>query len=274
MKKFLTYIIALAALISCGKDELCQQQAAAEVVCNFTAKVSPATKNALATVSCAQRCIMEIYYNEELYKRETASVTADAASFTVSVVANRTYDVLFWADSAEPGSESAYYETASLEAVSFKSGYAGNDAARDAFCASRTDVMISTGGGSFAVELDRPFAKVDVITSDGLTVTPDNIPDQVSVTLKNVPTTLNVLTRQVSGNADLIYQAAPLNTPDGTSANVTLSSDFVLADSDNAEINMEWTALKDGNVIKKHSFSAMPVHCNYCTNIRGSMLTE
>jgi len=229
------------------------------------------------------RCIMEIYYEDDLFTRMYAPINEMKASFTTNVVSNRTYTVAFWADNvAIPTSESGlcddnYYNTASLKAIALKGDYVGNLDARDAFfhCGSYT---VEQGGAVFSdVKLKRPFAQVNVITSDLQVIKPVPAlqPSEVNLTIKNAFTTFNAVTGAASVPQNLNYTASLYKFPEtiGDKTDATLSMDYLFADSEKAVIDIDWKAKKNGNDDVAHSFAAVPYQRNYRTNIKGALLT-
>ena len=54
------------------------------------------------TGTSANRCILEIYRNDKLYNRIEKGVTGETVTFDdLRLVAQQTYDFVFWADCAE-----------------------------------------------------------------------------------------------------------------------------------------------------------------------------
>jgi len=124
----------------CAKEKFADRQAVGGELTDvtFTAQM----KNVTATKAVADddgagayvnRCIMEIYYGDDLFTRMYAQVSNKKASFTTQLVSNRTYKVAFWADYVEtPTTEAGlstdkYYETSNgLGAISLKETYVGN----------------------------------------------------------------------------------------------------------------------------------------------------
>ena len=73
------------------------------------------------------RCIMEIYLNDELYSRQIGAIQPDGltAGFDVRLVTSQTYKFVFWADHVESVEGDAiktdlHYNTADLRNISMK----------------------------------------------------------------------------------------------------------------------------------------------------------
>ncbi|MDO5447870.1 MAG: right-handed parallel beta-helix repeat-containing protein, partial [Prevotellaceae bacterium] len=114
MKKQLLCFLAGAALLmtGCTKDETVQSADYGTASVKFTATVSNNNQESKATYDqdgngiYVTRCIMEIYFQDELYKRyiDPVSGTPGVATFAnVPVVAGKEYKILFWADCGGEG---------------------------------------------------------------------------------------------------------------------------------------------------------------------------
>jgi len=231
------------------------------------------------------RCILEVYYGDDLFTRMYAPVNSQKkASFTLQLVSNRTYKLAFWADCVDdPSGEvgiatDKYYTTnaeGGLQAVALNGTYLGNGDARDAFAFSG-DYTVEQGGSSFDVTLTRPFAQINVITTDVATVkkVTSAKPEKVDVTIKNAVAKYNVLagTAVENSTADLNYEASLYNW-DATKSECTLSMDYIFAENEKAVVDIDWKAKKTNNADVAHSFTSVPYQRNYRTNIKGALLT-
>ncbi len=297
MKKFL-FILSAAALllVGCAKEQLSNGVDGGMVSAIFTASLdnSVATRAAVdgdGAAANVNRCIMEIYYGDELFARQYAKVENKVATFTAQVVSNRKYTVAFWADKVDATTEAGlqvdkYYTTTSLKEIAINGNYIGNDDARDAFYHvgeyTVAQAGSSFGGGDEKILLKRPFAQMNVITTDwdkAASVT-GLAPEKVKVTLKNPMVKFNAVTKEASadaGTASLIYTAdvyvAPASTGTAPANEKTLSMDYIFASEDKTVIDIDWKALHGSDVNVKHSFAAVPYQRNYRTNIKGALLT-
>lgn len=157
-----------------------------------------------------------------------------------------------------------------------------NDEKRDAFFKKET-ITIS-GDANYDVVLNRPFAQVNVGTSDyaeavkaGITVA------KSKVTFTNVASTLNILDGSVSDFTELLCDASDIISSESLKVEGKeykwLSMSYVLpAREDEPEsvtlTSAEFTFLSNGNdIILKQGLENMPIQRNYRTNIIGQFLT-
>ncbi len=293
MKKVF-FLLASAALliVGCNKEQMSNGTDGGMITATFTANLeSGVATRAVAdgdgAAANVNRCIMEIYYGDALYARQIAKVTDKQATFNAQVVSNRGYTVAFWADRVDDATSDTglaadkYYNTASLKEITFKSSYVGNDDARDAFFVCEPFTVKQTGG-AFSATLKRPFAQMNVITTDWDKVTTVEalIPEKVQVILKNPMVKFNAVTGEASADANtpsLTYTAAVYTAPvpeePVSTTEKTLSMDYLFASADKAVIDIDWKALHGSDTDVEHTFAAVPYQRNYRTNIKGALLT-
>ena len=300
MKKLFLFLASAALLLAgCAKEQIVGPREGGMTKVTFTANldngvVTKAADDGDGAASSVNRCIMEIYYGDDLYTRQYAPVSDKQATFTAQVVSNRTYTVAFWADKVDDATTpeglaaDKYYTTDTegqgLQAITIKNTtYIGNDDARDAFYHVGT-YTVAQAGSSFGtteepILLKRPFAQMNVITTDWDKVTPvaTLAPEKVNVTLKNAPVKFNALTETASGSKDLVYETAVYTAPaalvSALANEKTLSMDYLFASADKAVIDIDWKALHGSDANVEHTFAAVPYQRNYRTNIKGNLLT-
>ena len=288
MKKTLLLLASAALLlVGCAKEQVTngvgQKEGGLQEV-TFTANLDSgvATKAAVdgdGAAASVNRCIMEIYYGDDLYTRQIAKVSDKQATFSAQVPSNRTYTVAFWADKVDDATTDTglatdkYYTTSSLKTIALNGSYLGNDDARDAFFVCEP-YEVKQGGSAFTATLKRPFAQVNVITTDWDKVASISAlkPEKVNVTLKNALVAFNAVTGVASGAQTLNYEAA-VYTPAAHGAEKTLSMDYLFASDTKALIDIDWKAQKTGDDDVEHAFAAVPYQRNYRTNIKGALLT-
>ena len=293
MKKTLLILASAALLlVSCAKEQIDDLQDGEMTNVTFTANLeSGVVTKAVADNDgkgvFVNRCIMEIYYGDALYARQISKVTDKQATFNAQVVSNRGYTVAFWADCVDDATSDTglaadkYYNTASLKEITINGSYVGNDDARDAFFVCEPFTVQQTGG-AFSATLKRPFAQMNVITTDWdkVTTVAALIPEKVNVTLKNPMVKFNAVTGEASADANtpsLTYTAAVYTAPapeEPVSTTVkTLSMDYLFASADKAVIDIDWKALHGTDTDVEHTFAAVPYQRNFRTNIKGALLT-
>lgn len=300
MKKTLLLLTSAALLlVGCAKEQLSNGLEGELTKVTFTASLESgvATKAAVdgdGAAANVNRCIMEIYYGDELFARQIEKVTDKHATFTAQVVSNRTYKVAFWADKVDATTEAGlqvdkYYTTnatGGLQAITINGDYIGNDDARDAFFHVGNYTVAqagsSFGSGDDKILLKRPFAQMNVITTDWDKVKTIEAlkPGKVSVTLKNPMVKFNAVTGVASADANtpsLEYTAdvyvAPAPTGTAPATDKTLSMDYLFASDTKALIDIDWKALHGTDTPVAHAFAAVPYQRNYRTNIKGALLT-
>ena len=108
MKKLFLLAAGLAlTLTACQKDEgLVSDGGAAQTI---TIAIPQGTRTRATAADFGNgakidRCLLQIYRNGQPYgEQQTATVTNNAATFTLRLVAQQTYDFVFWADCSADG---------------------------------------------------------------------------------------------------------------------------------------------------------------------------
>ena len=286
-------LIASAALLfaGCRKEQISPEVVADGdlIEVNITAGTADQTKAVIdgdGAAACVTRWIMEVRDGSgEVYAYKTDTKTAGTLqnTFTIKLVRNQKYTFSFWADN---GGE--YYDASNLEAVKYvdgKSVVAGVDA-KDAFSASET--LIFSQSMSKTITLYRPFAQLNVITTDLAALRADAIsqdaynafkPRNFNATIK-VPTQFNVLTGAVSAETELILSADEFygKTPksyEDAPAQATMFMAYIFASKNEKDIrgiNFKFDVdSQTGN--NAFDFNDIPFQRNYRTNILGNFLS-
>ena len=216
-----------------------------------------------------------------------AVVTVGDNNFTLklNLVKGKTYDLLFWADAT---TGSPYTFTSSTKSVTVTYDNTGNNENRDAFFQAVKGLTVN-GPVQKTVELRRPFAQVNVGTSDldAFRAANKDI-TSTTMTVSGVYDTLNLLSGEASGSTTVEYTAAipvgesfPVDATKYdylamnyilTGATVANSSDVQNADRELIDIDYKVTC-NDGHEID-YSFTNVPIQRNYRTNIYGALLTN
>ena len=294
---------AMMLLASCQRDELTGGTPAGEEVTVSISAVMPEGGEPVVRSatdpgdgSGVNRCIMSIYLADEnlqapiLYAEKViAQVSGKTAVFPDQrLVSGHDYRFVFWADhvsnaDTEDGRKAdLHYDTEGFpEVVKFNDGdaYLSNDDTRDAFFLS--EVVKVSGPSTQSFELRRPFGQLNIITNDWGAI-PEEAADQlrpakVKLTFKRVPNTIDLLTGEVSGAADISGEAVEVSkiAQDGDAKH--LSFDYILAEPDDQTILPDFTMdflADNGNTKVTYTFTNIPVKRNYQTNVRGNLLTD
>ena len=228
------------------------------------------------------RCIMQIYLDGEIYgERQVAAVENLSATFSVRLVAGKTFDLVFWADKSGADINSdLHYNTADLANVAFTGDYIGNDDARDAFFGT---AQVAAGESQAVnVELKRPFGQLNVKTLDMAEVAAASaalVPSKVKIAFDEVPTGINLLTGELTGAAEAVAYADAAALANNENNAGELSFDYVFAPKAAGEqrlVNFIMSFLNDAGteVASAYEFSNIPVQRNYRTNVSGNLLTK
>ena len=283
--------IILLAFTACQSDELANGGRNGEVAVSFSVQLPGNGNNAVTRAATAgdgtsvNRCIMEIYLNDELYSRQIGTIQPDGltAGFDVRLVTSQTYKFVFWADHVESVEGEAiktdlHYNTADLRNISMKGDYNGSskDDTRDAFFASLEKLV--TNAFSESVELTRPFGQLNIKTED-LASIPNNqkdafVPVTAGLSFKNLYTGFNAATGDLLGEPTAVaYKAAS----DVVDANGNLTVDYLFAPNTAGGqhlVNMTLAVYNAaGGQITTKDLNNIPVQRNYKTNVTGNLLT-
>lgn len=291
-KRFLLMAgIILLVFAACQSDELANGGRNGEVAASFSVQLPGNGNNAVTRAATAgdgtsvNRCIMEIYLNDELYSRQIGAIQPDGltAGFDVRLVTSQTYKFVFWADHVESVEGDAiktdlHYNTADLRNISMQGDYngSGKDDTRDAFFASLEKLV--TNAFSESVELTRPFGQLNIKTED-LASIPDNqkeefVPVTAGLSFKNLYTGFNAATGDLLGEPTAVaYKAAS----DVVDANGNLTVDYLFAPNTAGGqhlVNMTLAVYNAaGGQITTKALNNIPVQRNYKTNVTGNLLT-
>ena len=283
--------IILLVFAACQSDELANGGRNGEVAASFSVQLPGNGNNAVTRAATAgdgtsvNRCIMEIYLNDELYSRQIGAIQPDGltAGFDVRLVTSQTYKFVFWADHVESVEDEAiktdlHYNTADLRNISMQGDYNGSskDDTRDAFFASLEKLV--TNAFSESVELTRPFGQLNIKTED-LASIPDNqkeefVPVTAGLSFKNLYTGFNAATGDLLGEPTAVAYKAASAVAD---ANGNLTVDYLFAPNTAGGqhlVNMTLAVYNAaGGQITTKALNNIPVQRNYKTNVTGNLLT-
>ena len=283
--------IILLVFAACQSDELANGGRNGEVAASFSVQLPGNGNNAVTRAATAgdgtsvNRCIMEIYLNDELYSRQIGAIQPDGltAGFDIRLVTSQTYKFVFWADHVESVEGDAiktdlHYNTADLRNISMQGDYngSGKDDTRDAFFASLEKLV--TNAFSESVELTRPFGQLNIKTEDLVSI-PDNqkeefVPVTAGLSFKNLYTGFNAATGDLLGEPTAVAYKAASAVAD---ANGNLTVDYLFAPNTVGGqhlVNMTLAVYNAaGGQITTKALNNIPVQRNYKTNVTGNLLT-
>lgn len=316
MKKTLLFALCCAfALASCQKEqqEVSIPNAGEEAMATFTVSMAPQTKATIdndGNAAKVNRCILEVYSNDKVYRHVETKVdpTTLTATFQLPLVISQKYDFLFWADCATLDASlqtftDLYYDTQSLKAVKILDETTGNLDEKDAFFCYDHNVTF-TGATEKDYVLTRPFAQVNIITNDLLEIknsvstdlAQELWPDKISVDYTTeFPTQFNVYDGTCSELKTIDRKAEAVYGCSTAAAQNTLNMDYIFVNTlENEKVNSTGyteepdpevkgsfaitkaiITLKNGSTITiLENEENIPIKRNYRTNIIGSFLTD
>ena len=227
-----------------------------------------ATADDFGDGSLVDRCLLQVYRNNQPYgEQQVATVTGKKATFTLRLVAQQTYDFVFWADC----STGDHYATEDLTDITVKGGYTGNNDAFDAFTGTLLNYEV-TGAFQENITLRRPFGQLNVKTLDIASI-PDAAlkPTQVKVAFTAVPTSYNAYTGLVGGQTSAVEY-----TSNVLSENGDLTVDYIWAPVEEAALADFAITFYNGatEISTNEDFKNIPIRRNYRTNVSGNLLTK
>jgi len=237
------------------------------------------TRAAIGDGSEAKNLIVAVYDKKGEYLGKVSPESPINGSdkhwdVTLSLVDGMAYDIVFWAQ-ADDAPYTLDKEGKTLT-VNYDNAKA-QDEKRDAFYAVVKDYE-ADGANTVAVKLTRPFAQLNIVTTDYTTAVNSGV--NVTTTglkVSNLPTTMNLLSGDVSGNTEAVFSDA--NKPAESHPSFTntddvkytwLSMNYVLASEEGDLIS---TVTLTGTT-KEKVYREIPVKRNFRTNIYGKILTS
>lgn len=291
MKKYFSLLAGFILLVftACQSDELVNGGRNGEVAASFSVQLpddghSAATRATAGDGTSVNRCIMEIYLNDELYKREVSAVQADGltAKFDIRLVTSQTYDFVFWADhvasvEGENIKTDLHYNTADLRKIAMTGTYSGSskDDTRDAFYANLSKLV--TNAFTANVELTRPFGQLNIKTEDLGTIPANQktelTPATATLSFKNLYTGFNAATGDLIGEPVAVSYQAAAEVVDAA-GNLTIDYLFAPQNVEQHLVNMTLAVNNaSGKQITTKDLNNIPVQRNYKTNVTGNLLT-
>ncbi len=284
--------IVLTAILaaSCSQESLIETSSSNEalVSLNVTLPGSPATR-AYSDGYSATNLSYAVYEADYSNLATEGTATFDGSLTTtvnVTLIKGVAYKLAFWAQAeGAPYTFSAADQTVT---VSYTDAVC-NDESRDAFY-NVVDYTPSASTGTLDVDLYRPFAQINFLTSD---FAEDAVKDYVanmqsSITITgNAYKTLNLLTGEASDAENVSFAAAAIPTSEDYDEIPVADYDYVAmayvlvgATSGSSDVfndvTLEATSTNTAGTSMdvKVSVDNVPVQRNYRTNIYGALLTE
>ncbi len=282
MKTKFFAVAAVAALFaaSCTEAQLDNVAAAGqEVTVSFVANAPEAiatkafsdgdTAKNLQYAVYAENSQTPIYEGTETFENLKATVN-------LTLVTGKTYDLVFWAQAeGAPYTFSSENQTVTVD----YSNVSANDETLDAFYKTVAKYQV-VGANTETVQLRRPFAQINVGTSDEAIAKANGVEVLESkMVVKNVYTSLNLFDGEVSNPQEVTFAYAAI--PSGDNDKITIAGkeygymemNYILVDSDKETTELSFYLQTNEHVID-YVLSNVPVQRNYRTNIYGALLTN
>ena len=288
--------------VSCAKEDISSSLAGGEVEVTFTANLPELGTRAYGNAEHINILHYNVYQHgqEDQLKISGVCTENNGGKFIINIpmIKGMKYDIVFWAQNKDCG----YYNLVGKELTINYNGAVANDENRDAFLATLTDFDPSSAAHPYIVELKRPFAQLNVATSDyntvknnGIYLTKvddvneniDNITSDLKITTQ-VDTKFNLFTNEVAdGSVKQTVTFAPSKMPCalGETLNnyagytyLSMNYIFVLSEKESVDVEYNFTGNRATDNFKfpftKVVIPSVPLKRNYRTNILGKLLTQ
>ena len=266
-------------LTACQKDEGLVSDGATSQTITVTIPQGMQTRATAADFGNGakiDRCLLQIYHSgttpAKYGEQQSATVQKGAdgkltATFNLRLVAQQTYDFVFWADC----STGDHYNTDDLTNITVKGNYAGNNDEFDAFTGALLDYQVK-GAFSENITLRRPFGQLNVKTLDMAAIPDPTLkPTKVKVAFTAVPTSFNAKKGEIGVATAAVEYTAGVLSADGD-----LTVDYIWAPVEEATLaDFSMTFLNGTTEISTNGdFKNIPIRRNYRTNVSGNLLTK
>ena len=297
MKKILFFVSALAGVLfagSCQREELMPENAGANVVTFEVSVPEVATKAGVVddgsniddlvyavyrTSATTQEDAQKANDLQLFYQKNYAQVSFDNGSTTIPIelINDQNYLIVFWAQVNDAWVKGKF-DPVNNGNITYPKDMSANNSGLAAFTnvAFLSATEIKGGAIKRGVELERPFAQINIGTT-----LPENVTETVelyksSVTVTGAGASYNPITKEiVAGTAPVEFKLAevpggklPVNSTDYE----YVAMNYIFAKgSVGVAFNIE--TKKHGTVVTE-AIPEVPVQTNYRTNIVGNLLTS
>lgn len=201
---------------------------------------------------------------------DNTSFVDGKTNVTLELINDQKYIVLFWAQVNDTWVKGTDFD---LTNITYPSEPKANQASYAAFSGVAFVEKVD-GSRAESVDLTRPFAQINIATTDPVNY--DVVIETSNVTVAGAGASFNVATQKSAGTTDVVFSAGP--KPDAGSLTVStvaydhyVAMNYVFANG-NVDVTYEIKTEDHGTVTNK--VPEVPVEKNYRTNIIGNLLTS
>ena len=210
---------------------------------------------------------------------ETVTFKGRKATVNLALAKNKEYSVIFWAET-ENNNSAMFDIDWTTSKLTLKPSLKANQESYDAFWAQK-DVNLDNGNISEKVELKRPFAQLNIGTSDKEIAKAAGIIVERTEVKTKVFTTFNLQNGTAADEAEVTYKMEAIADIEGESFPTAateqsyLSLNYLLMNADKSIVDVAFSYMdeEDDNAYEL-KFNSVPVQRNYRTNIYGTLLTN
>lgn len=275
MKRFF-FLVSFAALLytGCGKDILPAADTVDSFVAEFAVEARTGVTKALAdndgSAACVDECLVQIWMKTgntyKLYSKPEVYADGDNGHyrFSATFIRNQNYRILVWADKA------GRYEFGDDATVTRVSGAVNNSDDLDAFYAD-VDIDASKAITDRTIIVKRPFAQINVITTDLTAIPAEYVPASIDIEY-SAPLSMNLLSQELGADQTISIRNSPVyyRSTTGIATESTLSMDYIFAPEDREIKDFKFCIAYTEPV--ERNFTNIPIQRGYRTNIRGRLL--
>ena len=276
MKKYLLGMSAMAMLFatSCQDDMNLPGNVGETTTVAFnvaTPQISTRAYSDGATATVLQYAVYDETGAELTDLTERDATINGSAEVKLQLTTGNTYSVIFWAAAQDaPYAVDFANKTMTVD----YSAALSNDENRDAFYKYHTFTV--NGAQTETIELKRPFAQLNIGTSDYAAAKNAGYEPKYSMVTVPVYTTLNLSTGKVDGQVtkEFAYNAIPTNETFPVAGNDYLAMNYLLVGAEKETVDIIFNCKDTNDAVKTRTVGSVPVQRNYRTNIYGQLLTS
>ena len=276
MKKLFLVLAAAFAMVACQTD-INEVGVAVDGVATVEFEVGAPQMRAYSLGQLATNLKYAVYDANGVILPELTVTDATINGKTnvkIELANNKSYSIIFWAE-ADNAPYTVDFANKTV-AVDYNNAEC-NDESRDAFYAYKEFEV--KGAATLGVELRRPFAQVNVGTSDLAEAAKSNfVPETSSLKVKNVFSTLNLVDGTATDDvAEVTFGNANIPAADETfpvANHAYMAMSYVLVGKDKGSYDVTYSITAEDTTVITNTIGAGPMQANYRTNIYGKLLTS